>query len=55
MQYMLMNYVREDGWTRLTKAERAEGIAAYVAYSEALRNAGVLKGSHSLQPLSIIR
>ena len=52
MQYMLMTYVPEDGWTRMTKAEQAEGIAAYVAYSEALRNAGVLKGSHSLQPSS---
>jgi hypothetical protein len=52
MQYMLMNYVREDGWTALTKAEQAEGIAAYMAYSEALRKAGVLKGSHSLQPSS---
>src|SRR6266436_1900683 len=52
MQYMLMNYVREDGWTALTKAEQAEGIAAYMAYSEALRKAGVLKGSYSLQPSS---
>lgn len=23
MQYMLMNYVREDGWTKLTKVEQA--------------------------------
>jgi hypothetical protein len=52
MQYMLLNYVQEDGWTRLTKTERAEGLAAYMAYSEALRKAGVLKGSHSLQPSS---
>ncbi len=52
MQYMLMNYVREDGWTALTRSEQAEGIAAYMAYSEALRKAGVLKGAHSLQPSS---
>jgi hypothetical protein len=52
MQYMLMTYVPETGWTRMTRSEQAEGIAAYVAYSEALRNAGVLKGSHSLQPSS---
>jgi hypothetical protein len=52
MQYMLMTYVPETGWTRMTKTEQAEGIAAYVAYSEGVRNAGVLKGSHSLQPSS---
>ncbi len=52
MQYMLMNYVREDGWTALTRSEQAEGIAAYMAYSEALRKAGILKGAHSLQPSS---
>ena len=49
---MLMNYVRESGWTALTKVEQEQGIAAYMAYSEALRKAGVLKGAHSLQPSS---
>ena len=52
MQYILMTYVQEDGWTRLTKTEQAQGIAAYMAYSEALTKAGVLKGSNSLQPSS---
>jgi hypothetical protein len=52
MQYMLMTYVPETGWTRMTRSEQADGIAAYMAYSEALRIAGVLKGSHSLQPSS---
>ena len=52
MQFILLNYVREDGWTRLTKAEQEQGLAAYVAYSEALTKAGVLKGSNGLQPSS---
>jgi hypothetical protein len=52
MQYILLNYVREDGWTALTKTEQAEGLAAYMAYSEALRKAGVLRGSIGLQPSS---
>src|SRR5260370_38071036 len=52
MQYILMNYVQEDGWTRLTKAEQEQGLAAYMAYSEALKKAGVLKGSNGLPPSS---
>ena len=49
MQYMLMNYVQEDGWSKLTKAEQEQGVAAYMAYSEALTKAGVLTGSGRLQ------
>ncbi|SRR6266446_10152516 len=52
MQYILMAYVQEEGWTRLTKAEQEQGIAAYRAYSEALTKAGVVKGSNRLQPSS---
>src|SRR5260370_6280765 len=52
MQYILMTYVQEDGWTRLTKADQQQGIAAYMAYSEALTRAGVLKGSNRLRPSS---
>ena len=44
--------MQEDGWTRMTKAEQQEGIAAYVAYSEALTKAGVLRSSNGLQPSS---
>lgn len=50
MQYMLMNYVNEAGWSKLTKAEQQQGVAAYQAYSEALTKAGVLKTSNRLQP-----
>jgi hypothetical protein len=52
MQYILMNYVQEDGWTRLTKAEQEQGLAAYMAYSEVLKKAGVLRSSNGLQPSS---
>jgi hypothetical protein len=52
MQYILMAYVQEDGWTKLTKAEQEQGVAAYMAYSEALTKAGVLKGSNRLQASS---
>src|SRR5262249_49029279 len=50
MQYLLMAYVQEDGWARLTKAEQQQGAAAYMAYAEALSKAGVLRGSARLQP-----
>ena len=49
MKYMLMTYVNEAGWTRLTKAEQEQGVAAYVAYIEALTKAGVLRGNQRLQ------
>jgi len=52
MQYLLMAYVQEDGWTKLTKAEQEQGMAAYKAYGEALKKAGVLVGSNRLQPIS---
>jgi hypothetical protein len=52
MQYILMLYVNEAGWPKLSKAEQEQGMAAYVAYSEALTRAGVLKGVNRLQPSS---
>jgi hypothetical protein len=52
MQYILMTYVQEDGFAKLTKSEKEQGMAAYLAYSEALKKAGVLKGGNGLQPSS---
>jgi len=52
MQYILIAYVQEDGWSKLTQAEQAQGVAAYTAYSEALTKAGVLKGMNRLQASS---
>lgn len=52
MQYMLMLYVDESGWTRLTEAQQQQGMAAYIAYNEALTKAGALKGTGRLQPSS---
>ena len=50
MQYLLMLYVNESGWTKLSKAEQEQGVAAYTAYTEALTKAGALKGANRLQP-----
>lgn len=52
MQYLLMIYSNEEGWSKLTPAEQEPWMAAYRAYSEALTNAGVLRGLHRLQPTS---
>lgn len=52
MKYLLMTYVNEAGWPKLTKAEQEQGAAAYMAYGEALTKAGVLAGSNRLRPSS---
>ncbi len=52
MQYLLMAYVDEAGWPKMSKSEQEQGIAAYAAYGEALKTAGVIKGSNRLQPTS---
>jgi hypothetical protein len=52
MEYLLVLYAEEAGWSNLTKAQQQEGVAAYVAYTEALKKAGVHKGSNRLQPIS---
>src|ERR1700722_15305492 len=52
MKYILMAYVNEGGFAKMTKTEQEQGAAAYMAYSEALTKAGVLKGSNRLQPSS---
>jgi hypothetical protein len=52
MQYLLMLYVDESGWTKMSKAEQEQGVAAYMAYTEALKKAGVWKGSNRLQPVA---
>ena len=50
MQYMLMIYVNEAGWSKLTRDEQEHGMAAYRAYSEALEKAGVFKAGGQLGP-----
>ena len=52
MQYLLMAYVDEAGWPKMSKSDQEQGIAAYAAYGEALKTAGVIKGSNRLQPTS---
>lgn len=50
MKYLLMDYVNESGWPKLTKAEQIHWLGAYKAYTDAMAKAGVLKASTGLHP-----
>jgi hypothetical protein len=52
MQYLLMLYGQETGWSKLTEAEQQQAMASYAAYTEALKKAGAFAGSNRLQPVS---
>jgi hypothetical protein len=53
MKYILMDYVQENGWMELTRAEQEHWLGAYRAYMEAMAKAGVLRTSHGLQPTTV--
>jgi hypothetical protein len=50
MEYLLMIYGEELMWDKMTPEQQQQGAAAYMAYTEALKTAGVLKGSNRLRP-----
>jgi len=52
MKYILMDYVKESGWTELSNADKQYWLGAYLAYVEAMKNAGVLLEGVGLQPVS---
>src|SRR3984893_17192435 len=52
MKYILMDYVPEAGWPKLTKPEVDHWLGAYIAYVEAKTKAGVLRNSTGLKPTS---
>jgi hypothetical protein len=52
MEYLLMIYSDEKRWPKMSKEEQQQGIAAYAAYTEALRKANIYKGSNRLAPAS---
>jgi hypothetical protein len=52
MQYLLLLHAEEAGFGRMTPEQQQQGMAAYVAYTEALNKAGAYKGSNRLQFVS---
>jgi hypothetical protein len=52
MQYMLMVYGDEARFQSMTQQQVGEAVAAYGAYTQALRDAGILLASDRLRPAS---
>ena len=52
MQYLLMIYSKEGAWEKLSPAEQQQGLAAYNAFTEALKKSGSLAGSNRLRGAS---
>ena len=52
MQYLLMIHSDENGFAKLPPAEAEKGLAAYNAYTQALKDAGVYRGGERLRPTS---
>jgi len=50
MEYMLLIHADPKGFDALTETQRAQGMAAYTAFTEALRKAEVLRNSNRLRP-----
>jgi hypothetical protein len=50
MKYLLMVYGSEQGMRALSKETMDQALAAYGAYTEALKKAGVYTGSNRLRP-----
>jgi hypothetical protein len=52
VEYLLLLYSDETGWSKLSQAEQEQAVGAYQAFTEALTKAGVLRGKNRLQPIS---
>ncbi len=48
MEYLLLLYSDQSQWAKMSKADQEKGVAAYGAYTEALKKANVYKGSNRL-------
>ena len=52
MQYLLMDYVQEEGWHQLTREDQERWLGTYRGYMTAMKDAGVLRASNGLKPAS---
>jgi len=51
MQYLLTLYADESRFNTMSPEQKQQGLAAYMAYTQALQAAGVYKGSNRLRPV----
>jgi hypothetical protein len=52
MQYLLMIYGSEAGMQAASKEQVTQMSAAYAAYTEAMKQAGIIRGGERLRPTS---
>lgn len=52
MQYALFIYADETGFQKIPNEQREHAMAAYTAYTQALKQAGVWQGSNRLRPVA---
>ncbi|MFN0086245.1 MAG: YciI family protein [Blastocatellia bacterium] len=52
MQYMILIYADELAWQKMPQDELQTAYAAYMAYSQELVDAGVMRGGSELSPSS---
>jgi hypothetical protein len=52
MQYLLLIYGDESNWARLTPEQISQEMAAYFAYTDALKKSGKLRGGDELHPVA---
>lgn len=50
MEYMLLIHADENKFESLPQATKSQALAAYGAYTEALKKAGVVRSSNRLRP-----
>jgi len=52
MKYMLLIHTKESDYAEMSKAEGEQRMGAYMAYSQAMQKAGVIRGGDRLKPIS---
>jgi len=51
MEYMLLIYSDYSRFEAMSAAQKAEGLAPYGAYAEALQKSGAMRGGNRLRPV----
>jgi hypothetical protein len=50
MEYLLLIHADDDAFEAMPPEAQAQGLAAYGAYAQALRDAGIVRSSNRLRP-----